>query len=80
MDLKAAVAVAKQYVTELCAPGIPENVRLENFIYDDHLGVWSLTIGFALPEWDQEASSAARNCKIIRVSEANKSVLSVSDR
>jgi len=75
MDLKEAVAVAKQRVAELCAPGIPHNVRLENFLYDDHLGVWSLTIGFALPSGDE-----ARNYKIVRVSEANKSVLSVADR
>ncbi|HWB52123.1 MAG TPA: hypothetical protein VG651_23650 [Stellaceae bacterium] len=78
MDLQAAVAVAKQHVAELCAPGIPANVRLENFLYDDHLAVWTLTIGFALPE--AANPSANRNYKIIRVSEANKSILSVSDR
>jgi len=80
MDLREAVAVAKQQVAALCAPGIPQNVRLENFLYDDHLGIWSLTIGFALPEQDREASPPARNYKVVRVSEANKSVLSVSDR
>jgi hypothetical protein len=75
MDLKAAVAVAKQRVTDLCAPVVPENLRLENFLYDDHLGVWSLTIGFALPQL-----AGGRSYKTVRVSEANKSVLSVSDR
>jgi len=75
MDLKEAVAVAKQRVTDLCAPEVPENLRLENFLYDDHLGVWSLTIGFALPQLPE-----GRNYKTVRVSEANKSVLSVSDR
>ena len=75
MDLKAAVTVARQRVADLFAPEIPENVRLESFLYDDHLGVWSLTIGFALSKQSQ-----GRNYKVIRVSEANKSVLSVSDR
>jgi hypothetical protein len=74
MNLKEAVAVAKQQISDLFAPQIPQNVRLEEFLYDDHLAVWSLTIGYALPEED------ARNYKIVRVSEANKSVLSVRDR
>ncbi|HVH77908.1 MAG TPA: hypothetical protein VM782_00835 [Stellaceae bacterium] len=75
MDLKQAVAVAKQHVGELCAPDIPHNMRLEEFLYDDHLAVWSLTIGYVLPQLDE-----TRNYKVVRVSEANKSVLSVRDR
>ena len=73
MDLKRAVAAAKQHVSNLFAPETPQNLRLENFVYDDHLGVWSLEIGYALPE-------QARGYKIVRVSEANRSVLSVRDR
>lgn len=74
MDLKEAVAVAKRHVGELVAPDSPQNMRLEEFLYDDHLAVWSLTIGFALPR------SVVRNYKIVRVSEASKSILSVSER
>ena len=82
MNLKEAAAVAKQQVSDLYAPDVPRQLRLEEFVYDDHLGVWSLTIGFALPQDVQEASSAppGRNYKIVRVSEASKSVLSVKDR
>jgi hypothetical protein len=76
MNLKEAVAVAKQQVNDLFAPDAPKNLRLEQFLYDDHLGVWSLTIGFALPG----RGEAARSCKIVRVSEADKSVLSIRDR
>lgn len=74
MNLKEAAAVAKQRVAELCAPEIPQNMRLENFLYDDHLAVWSLTIGFALPGVTEARS------KLVRVSEAHKNVLSVEDR
>ncbi|HWB51095.1 MAG TPA: hypothetical protein VG651_18435 [Stellaceae bacterium] len=74
MNLKEAVAVAKQQVSDLAAPDIPQNVRLEEFLYDDHLAVWSLTIGYALPPQE------TRSYKIVRVSEVNKSVLSVRDR
>jgi hypothetical protein len=80
MDLKEAVAVAKQQVNDLLAPDLPHNVRLEEFLYDDHLGIWSLTIGYVLPGRHQEAPPPVRNYKIVRVSEANKSVLSVRDR
>ena len=76
MNLKEAVAVAKQQINDLFAPDAPQNVRLEQFLYDDHLGVWSLTIGFALADNAEEA----RSYKVVRVSEADKSVLSIRDR
>jgi hypothetical protein len=72
MNLKEAAAVAKQEVNDLFAPNAPQDVRMEQFLYDDHLAVWSLTIGFALPD-------EARTYKIVRVSQADKSVLSVKD-
>jgi hypothetical protein len=72
VNLKEAVAVAKRQVKELF--DAPQNVRLEQFLYDDHLGVWSLTIGFALPDQPE-----ARSYRIVRVLEADKSVLSVRD-
>ena len=75
MNLKEAVAVAKQEVNDVFAPDAPQNVRLEAFLYDDHLMVWSLTIGFALADHPE-----ARSYKIVRVSEADKSVLSIRDR
>ena len=73
MDLQSAVAIAKQHVGDLLAAEAPRNIRLEEFLYDDHLGIWTLTIGFALAD-------VARGRKIVRVSEANRSVLSIRDR
>jgi hypothetical protein len=81
MDMRAAVAVAKQQINDLfAAADAPQNVRLEAFLYDDHLMVWSLTIGFALSGRAESSELQARSYKIVRVSEANKSVLSISDR
>ncbi len=82
MDLKEAVAVAKLQVNDLFAPDVLQDVRLEGCLYDDHLGVWSLTIGFTPPQRNQDVlnSPQVRNFKVVRVSEANKSVLSVRDR
>ena len=75
MNLREAVAVAKQQVNDLLAPDVPQNLSLEHFLYDDHLGVWSLTVGFALADRPED-----RAYKIVRVLEADKSVLSVGDR
>jgi hypothetical protein len=71
MNLKDAVAVAKQHLGDLFMAEAPRDLRLETFLYDDHLMVWSLTIGFACGD--------ARLRKTVRVSEANKSILSVGD-
>jgi hypothetical protein len=83
MDLKEAVAVAKRQIDDLFAAEAPRDVRLEGFLYDDHLMVWSLTIGFALSARAPGALASAgdaRSYKIVRVSEADKSVLSIVDQ
>lgn len=83
MDLKEATAVARQRISDLFAPDAPRDIRLEGFLYDDHLMVWSLTIGFDLANHaakDPPPTGQVRSYKIVRVSEADKSVLSVSDR
>ncbi len=83
MDFREAATVAKQQINDLFAADAPRDVRLEGFLYDDHLMVWSLTIGFALSSHPQEALASAdqaRSYKVVRVSEADKSVLSIRDR
>jgi hypothetical protein len=77
MNLKDAATVAKEHISDLFAAETPQNVRLEGFLYDDHLMVWSLTIGFARP--GDADGQEHRVTKIVRVSEVNKSVLSVRD-
>jgi hypothetical protein len=80
MDLKGAVAVATRQIKDVFAADAPQDVRLEAFLYDDHLRVWSLTIGFAPTSHAQEALTQARSYKVVRVSEADKTVLSIKDQ
>lgn len=75
MDLREVVTVAKHWIADLFAADAPQDVRLEEFLYDDHLAVWSLTIGFSV-----SSRPEARNYKIVRVSQSDKSVLSIRDR
>ncbi len=83
MDLQRAVAVATRQIEALYATEAPSDIRLEAFLYDDHLMVWTLTIGFTLANPDPDAAPAdapARHYRVVRVSEADKSVLSVGAR
>ena len=83
MDLQKALGVARQQIEKAYAADAPRDIRLEGFLYDDHLMVWSLTIGFTLSDRTGEVpapAGQARNYKIVRVSETDKSVLSIADR
>ena len=73
MNLQAAVAAAKDFISDRFAAQSPRDLRLESFLYDDHLMVWSLTIGFAGDGMDTRLSKA------VRVSETTKTVLSIND-
>jgi hypothetical protein len=75
MDLQGAAALAKRHIKDAFAAEAPRNLRLESFLYDDHLMVWSLTIGFTCVQQEQET----RLSKVVRVSEANQAVLSIKD-
>jgi len=43
MDLKEAVAVARHCIEDLFAADPPRDIRLEGFLYDDHL-IWALAV------------------------------------
>lgn len=75
MDLQGAVALAKQHINDAFAADAPDALRLESFLYDDHLMVWSLTIGFVCAQREP----GIRISKVVRVSEANSAVLSLKD-
>lgn len=75
MNLGHAATVARRQIGELFAADAPRDIRLESWLYDDHLMVWSLTIGFTLAHPGDES----RSRKVVRVSETDKTVLSVRD-
>ena len=51
MNVKEAVALAKQEVAKLFADELAENIGLEEVEYDDAFKNWRITIGFSRP-WD----------------------------
>jgi hypothetical protein len=73
MNVGEAATVAKQHLVALIPKTSVADFRLEEFLWDDHLGFWTLTLGYTLQE-------GPRAYKIVRVSEVDKAVLSIKDR
>ena len=73
MNVGEAASVAKQHLAGLVEKTSARDFRLEEFLWDDHLGFWTLTLRYTPPE-------GPRAYKIVRVAQADKAVLSVNDR
>lgn len=87
MNVKSAVRMAKNHVTDLFEDEQIMNVGLEEVEYDDSKNFWRITIGFSRP-WDQKKSLAAslveghqrRSYKLLLVDDSTGKVHPVTDR
>lgn len=88
MDVKQAVALAKQYVLDLFAEEKITNLGLEEVEFDEQTKEWIVTLGFSRP-WDEPRNVLAalaqtpytrRAYKVIRISDVRGSVLAVKAR
>ena len=89
MDVKTAVAQAKQHIADLFADEAIENLGLEEVDFDASKGVWNVTLGFSRP-WDQPRGALAaiagqsiyarRAFKVVQIDDAAGTVLSVKTR
>jgi hypothetical protein len=86
MDVKEAVAYAKQYVNELFGSESATNIGLEEVEFNDSGNEWRVTIGFSRP-WDEPrnvftaiagAASPARSYKTVHIDNASGTVRSVT--
>lgn len=89
MDVKQAVAQAKEYVRDLFAEEKPANVGLEEVEFDDRDGEWRITIGFTRP-WNKpqfrnkmsellEPSQFDRSYKVVCISDKTGAVKSLKN-
>lgn len=85
MDVKEAVIIAKNYVSNLFSDENISNLGLEEVEFDDKGEQWRVTIGFARP-WDKNSlsevvkgSTFSRSYKVVAINE-DGSVASVKDR
>lgn len=89
MQVKEAVALARQYINDIFADEQIDGLRLEEVELDDETGIWSVTIGFSRP-WDEAAGPFAvklaglaprrRDYKVVRIADRDNRMLSVKNR
>ena len=89
MEVKEAVALAKQYLRDVFSEEKIDNLGLEEVEFDDAQHVWSITLGFSRP-WDYNdvrhtvAASLGvpgrREYKIVRIDDRNKRTLAIKNR
>ena len=83
MDVKQAVAVAKDHIEDWFRDEEISNLGLEEVEWDDQ-GIWRITIGFSRP-WDRSVDSVLRGVntrtyKLMLISDETGRVLSMKDR
>ena len=83
MDVKLAVATAKQHIAELFAEEEILNLGLEEVEWDELEKFWRITIGFSRP-WNRNVGSVlsgenSRSYKIVILNDEDGRVLSVKD-
>ena len=89
MNVKEAVAIAKDYVAVMFESEEITNMGLEEIEYDEFEQLWRITIGFSRP-WDQDIGSLLaaassrtykrRTYKQIAIRDSDHKVLSVKNR
>jgi hypothetical protein len=89
MEVKEAVALAKQSISEVFAEEPMIDLGLEEVEFDDSSGAWLITFGFSRP-WDDikianpfaaiGGVKKKREYKVVRVSDGDKKMLSVKNR
>ncbi|HEX3954885.1 MAG TPA: hypothetical protein VHW90_15005 [Stellaceae bacterium] len=74
MRVNEATELAKKFVRDAFANEPVNELNLEAFTFDDHLGIWTMTIGFL------RATAAEREFKIVGISNIDKTMLSMRNR
>ena len=87
MDVKEAVQIAQEYLTELYESEQITNVGLEEIVFDDTSNSWKITIGFSRP-WDHKNNLVGtlgdglpeRSYKVVSINGDSGKVESLVDR
>ena len=88
MNVKEAVRVAQEYITDIFAEEDIMNVGLEEVDFDHCADVWKITVGFSRP-WDrvgvrnavvQGLKHPPRSYKVVSIVKEDGHVKSVRDR
>ncbi len=85
MNVKEAVARAREYVLDLFSEDGISNLALEEIEFDEGSGEWRITLGFSRP-WEHPLGGSLmthqprRSYKLVRIADQSGAVLSVKNR
>lgn len=86
MDVKEAVRVAREYITDLYSDEEIANVGLEEVDFDPDAGIWRITIGFSRP-WNRPEkflsvvdAVRSRSYKTVCIHDLSEEIGAVTDR
>lgn len=88
MDVKQAVQIAKQYVSDLFEGEPIANIGLEEVVYEDESNTWKITVGFSRP-WHRKSPLTAaemlggpfeRAYKVVQIDDGTGKIESLMDR
>ena len=81
MDVKEAIGIAKQYVSDVFSGEHVSDLGLEEVEFDDSSNTWSVTLGFSRP-WENvidpierfraQFTNRKRSYKIVRIRDDDK--------
>jgi hypothetical protein len=88
MNVKEAVALARQYLGEVFAEEKIADLSLEEVEYDDAQHLWSITLGFLRPRKNVTQGAVAavlgtlhqREYKIVRINDNNNRLVAIKNR
>jgi hypothetical protein len=95
MNIREAIATAKQYTMEVFADEKIADLGLEEVVRDDEHGLWRITVGFSRPRGVANRSIADtvaefsmltgeplmhRLYKVVTIKDASKEVVSLTNR
>jgi hypothetical protein len=87
MDLKEAIALAKQHIQDVFAEERIGDLGLEEVEFDEASQNWLITVGFSRP-WDtgriagmpSQMFPSKRDFKVVKISDNTQKVLSIKNR
>jgi len=86
MDVKEAVKKAIEYVSDIFEPEQPQNIGLEEVVFNEDENAWEVTVGFSRP-WDHPKSVLAtqslnptRQYKVVKIDNESGEAIAIKIR
>jgi hypothetical protein len=86
MNVKEAVKKAIEHVSDIFEPEQPQNIGLEEVVFNEDENAWEVTVGFSRP-WDHPKSviatqslNPARQYKVVKIDNESGEAIAIKIR